>query len=95
MLASAQGYAKRTDVDEFPIQTRGGAGLKAAKIDKARGPLVAVATAADEVAFLTADGCLVMPGHGVRAAGRDGGGSKTSPVGLQRVVAVVSRREEG
>src|SRR5205807_6962321 len=58
VLASAEGYAKRTDVDEFPIQTRGGAGLKAAKIDKARGPLVAVATAADEVAFLTADGCL-------------------------------------
>ncbi len=95
VLASAQGYAKRTGVDEFPVQARGGAGLKAAKIDKARGPLVAVATAADEIAFLTADGCLVMPAHGVRAAGRDGGGSKTSPSGLQRVVAVVARGEEG
>ena len=34
VLATEQGFAKRTDVDEFPVQTRGGAGLKAAKIDK-------------------------------------------------------------
>ena len=95
VLATAEGYAKRTEVDEFPIQARGGAGLKAAKIDRARGPLVGVATAAEEVAFLTPDGCLVMPAHGVRAAGREGGGSKTSTAGLQRVVALASRRDDG
>jgi len=95
VVATAEGYAKRTEVDEFPIQARGGAGLKAAKIDRARGPLVGVATAVEEVAFLTTDGCLVMPAHGVRGAGREGGGSKTSPAGLQRVVALASRREDG
>ena len=37
MIATEQGFAKRTEVDEFPVQARGGSGLKAAKIDKARG----------------------------------------------------------
>ena len=38
IIATEQGFAKRTSVDEFPVQARGGSGLKAAKIDKARGP---------------------------------------------------------
>jgi len=94
VLATEQGFAKRTGIDEFPIQARGGAGVKAAKIDKARGRLVAVATAADELAFLTADGCMVVPGAGVRMASRDGGGSKTCPDGLLRVVPVAPPRED-
>jgi DNA gyrase subunit A len=94
VLATEQGFAKRTDVDEFPVQTRGGAGLKAAKIDKARGKLVAVTPAADTLAFLAADACLVVPGQGVRAASRDGGGSKVCPEGLERVVAVAPARDD-
>jgi DNA gyrase subunit A len=94
VIATEQGFAKRTEVDEFPIQTRGGSGLKAAKIDKARGKLVAVTAAADTLAFLAADACLVVPGQGVRAASRDGGGSKVCPEGLQRVVAVAPPRDE-
>jgi DNA gyrase subunit A len=94
VMATEQGYAKRTEVDEFPVQARGGAGVKAAKIDKARGKLVGVVNASQEVAFVTADGCLVMPGSGVRAASRDGGGSKTSPDKLQRIVSVPPPRAE-
>jgi DNA gyrase subunit A len=94
VIATDQGFAKRTEVDEFPIQTRGGSGLKAAKIDKARGKIVAVTAAADTLAFLAADACLVVPGQGVRAASRDGGGSKVCPEGLQRVVAVAPPRDD-
>jgi DNA gyrase subunit A len=94
VIATEQGFAKRTEIDEFPVQTRGGSGLKAAKIDKARGKLVAVTPAADAVAFLAADACLVVPGQGVRAASRDGGGSKVCPAGLQRVVAVAPPRDD-
>ncbi|MDP9334815.1 MAG: DNA topoisomerase 4 subunit A [Actinomycetota bacterium] len=94
VIATVQGFAKRTEVDEFPVQTRGGSGLKAAKIDKARGKLVAVTAAADTLAFLAADACLVVPGQGVRAASRDGGGSKVCPAGLQRVVAVAPPRDD-
>ncbi|HEX5095006.1 MAG TPA: DNA gyrase subunit A, partial [Acidimicrobiia bacterium] len=94
VIATEQGFAKRTDVDEFPVQARGGSGLKAAKIDKARGKLVAVATFADDMAFLTADSVMVVPGQGVRAAGREGGGSKTAPDGLVKVVGIAPPREE-
>src|SRR6266566_7113851 len=55
VIATEQGFAKRTEVDEFPVQTRGGSGLKAAKIDKARGKLVTVSPAAEQIAFVTAD----------------------------------------
>ncbi|HEY5172289.1 MAG TPA: DNA topoisomerase (ATP-hydrolyzing) [Acidimicrobiia bacterium] len=94
VIATEQGFAKRTEVDEFPVQTRGGSGLKAAKIDKARGKLVAVTPAAETLAFLAADACLVVPGQGVRAASRDGGGSKVCPEGLERVVAVAPPRDD-
>jgi DNA gyrase subunit A len=94
VIATEQGFAKRTEVDEFPVQARGGSGLKAAKIDKARGNLVAVTPAADTLAFLASDACLVVPGQGVRAASRDGGGSKVCPEGLQRVVAVAPDRAD-
>ncbi len=94
VIATAEGFAKRTEVDEFPVQARGGSGLKAAKIDKARGKLVAVAPEADSLAFVASDACLVVPGGGVRAASRDGGGSKVCPEGLQRVVAVAPSRDD-
>jgi DNA gyrase subunit A len=94
VIATDQGFAKRTEVDEFAVQARGGAGLKAAKIDKARGKIVAVTPAADTLAFLAADAILVVPGQGVRAASRDGGGSKVCPEGLQRVVAVAPARAD-
>ncbi|MDQ1511242.1 MAG: gyrase subunit [Actinomycetota bacterium] len=92
VIATAAGYAKRTEVDEFPVQARGGSGLKAAKIDKARGALVTVAPAAEQIAFVTADAALVVESASVRAAARDGGGSKVAGVSgaLQRVVAVAA-----
>ena len=92
VIATAEGYAKRTEVDEFPVQARGGSGLKAAKIDKARGALVSVAPAAEQIAFVTADAALVVESASVRAAARDGGGSKVAGVSgaLQRVVAVAA-----
>ena len=56
--------------------------------------MVAVATVADNMAFLSSDAVMVVPGQGVRAAGREGGGSKTAPDGLLRVVAVAPPRED-
>jgi DNA gyrase subunit A len=90
VIATESGYAKRTPVDEFPVQARGGAGLKAAKIDKARGAVVAVTLADEAVAFVTTDGAVMVPSGSVRQAARDGGGSKVNGVEgqLLRVVAV-------
>ena len=97
VVATAAGYAKRTAVDDFPVQARGGAGVKAAKIDKARGALVAVApSASDEIAFVTSDAATVVPAASVRAAARDGGGSKVTGVGtgVERVVPVAPPRAD-
>jgi len=92
VIATSEGYAKRTAADEFPVQARGGSGLKAAKIDKARGALVTVAPAADQIAFVTADAAVVVESASVRAAARDGGGSKVTGVSgpVQRIVAVAA-----
>ena len=90
IVATEGGYAKRTPVDEFPVQARGGSGLKAAKVDKARGAVAAIALAEDAVAFVTKDGAVVVPSGSVRQAARDGGGSKVNGVDgeLLRVVPV-------
>jgi DNA gyrase subunit A len=95
VLATQAGYAKRTPVDEFPVQARGGAGVKAAKIDKARGLLVGVAPGDETVAFVTSDGAVAVPASSVRAAARDGGGSKVTGVsgGVQQIVKVASAEE--
>ena len=47
MIATAGGFAKRTAVDEFPVQARGGSGVKAAKVDKARGGRLAAVAGRD------------------------------------------------
>jgi DNA gyrase subunit A len=92
VIATEAGYAKRTAIDEFPVQARGGSGLKAAKIDKARGAVIAVAPATPAVAFVTKDAAVVVPSASVRAAARDGGGSKVAGVDgeLLRVVAALA-----
>jgi DNA gyrase subunit A len=91
-IGTVEGYAKRTAVDEFPIQARGGSGVKAAKVDKARGPIAGVAPADAQVAFVTADGAVAVEAASVRAAARDGGGSKVAgvPGGVLRLVALAN-----
>ena len=100
VIATAAGFAKRIAVDEFPVQARGGSGVKAAKVDRARGGrLTAVAAATETVAFLTADSAVEVPSGSVRAAARDGGGSKVAGVtgDVLRVVpiAALDRDEPG
>jgi DNA gyrase subunit A len=97
VIATAAGYAKRTPVDDFPVQARGGSGVKAAKVDKARGGrLAAVAAAAGAVAFVTVDAAIAVPSASIRAAAREGGGSKVSGVTgeLLRLVAVADAPAE-
>jgi hypothetical protein len=71
--------------------------VKAAKVDKARGGrLAAVAAAADAVAFVTVDAAVAVPGASIRAAAREGGGSKVTGVTgeLLRLVAVADAPAE-
>ena len=93
VIATAAGFAKRTAVDEFPVQARGGSGVKAAKVDKARGgasPRWRPRPKRSRSSRPTARSpCRAQS---VRAAARDGGGSKVTGVSgeVQRIVAVVA-----
>ncbi|TQM66320.1 DNA gyrase subunit A [Klugiella xanthotipulae] len=55
------GYAKRTRVDEYRVQNRGGFGVKVAKLDENRGDLVGglIVDEADEVLVVLASGKVV------------------------------------
>ncbi|MEB4614898.1 DNA gyrase subunit A [Leucobacter sp. M11] len=55
------GYAKRTAVDEYRVQQRGGFGIKVAKLDETRGDLVGalIVEETDEVLVVLASGKVV------------------------------------
>jgi DNA gyrase subunit A len=61
LVATEGGYAKRTRIDEYPVQGRGGKGVLTARIVSTRGGLVgAVAVSPeDEVYAITSDGVVI------------------------------------
>jgi DNA gyrase subunit A len=61
LVATEGGYAKRTRVEEYPVQGRGGKGVLTARIVSTRGGLVgAVAVSPkDEVYAITSDGVVI------------------------------------
>jgi hypothetical protein len=67
--------------------------VKAAKIDKARGGrLASVSAVSETIAFLTPEGAIAVPSASVRAAARDGGGSKVAGVSgtVERLVPLTA-----
>jgi DNA gyrase subunit A len=68
------GYAKRTSVDQYRIQNRGGIGIKVAKLEEKRGDLVGAIIVAedDEVLVVLESGKVVRSAVSeVPAKGRD------------------------
>ena len=68
------GYAKRTSVDQYRIQNRGGLGIKVAKLEEKRGDLVGAIIVAedDEVLVVLESGKVVRSAVSeVPAKGRD------------------------
>jgi DNA gyrase subunit A len=61
LVATEGGYAKRTKVEEYPVQGRGGKGVLTARIVSTRGGLVgAVAVSPkDEIYAITSDGVVI------------------------------------
>ena len=58
---SANGYAKRTDVDEYRLQQRGGMGVKAGVFNEKTGPLVALrqSTTDNDIMLISDDGVII------------------------------------
>jgi len=90
--ATDGGYGKKTPLDEYRLQGRGGIGIKAAKIDeKSRGSLVSalVLSNSDEILAITSAGTVMRtPAAEVRQTGRDSMGVRL--VNLDEGVALLS-----
>jgi len=73
LVATAGGYAKRTAIDEYPVQGRGGKGVLTIQFDKRRGSLVGalVVDDATELYAITSGGGVIRTvARQVRKAGR-------------------------
>ena len=62
LIASANGMGKRTDLEEFRIQNRGGKGIKCYKITKKTGNLIGVKAVTDqhEIMMISTDGIIIQ-----------------------------------
>jgi DNA gyrase subunit A len=93
------GYAKRTSVDEYRVQSRGGIGIKVAKLAEDRGDLVGalIVQAEDEVLVVMGGGKVVRSRvEQVPAKGRDTMGVIfAKPDKKDRIIAVAKNAERG
>ncbi len=91
------GYAKRTAVEDYRVQGRGGLGIKAMKINEGRGSLVGalVVGEGDEVLAIRASGGVTRtPVRDVPAKGRDTMGVKYVSLGSGDAVVAIARNAE-
>lgn len=93
------GYAKRTAVEEYRLQNRGGLGIKVAKLAEERGDLVGalIVQEEDEVLVVMEGGKVVRSGvSGVPAKGRDTMGVIfAKPDKNDRIIEVARNSERG
>ncbi|MCQ0024751.1 DNA gyrase subunit A [Streptomyces somaliensis DSM 40738] len=95
--ATDGGYAKRTPVDEYRVQGRGGLGIKAAKIVEDRGSLVGalVVEEGDEILAITLSGGVIRTRvNEVRETGRDTMGVQLINLGKRDAVVGIARNAE-
>ncbi|HMG31681.1 MAG TPA: DNA gyrase subunit A [Jiangellaceae bacterium] len=91
------GFAKRTAVEDYRVQGRGGLGIKAMKINGDRGSLVGAlaVTVGDEVLAIRASGGVTRsPVRDVPAKGRDTMGVKYVALGAGDAVVAIARNAE-
>ncbi|MBL8930741.1 MAG: DNA gyrase subunit A [Kineosporiaceae bacterium] len=96
-VVTEHGYAKRTPLEDYRVQGRGGLGIKVAKLTEERGDLVGamIAGADDEVLVVMEGGKVVRSAvAGVPAKGRDTMGVVfAKPDAGDRIIAVARNSE--
>jgi DNA gyrase subunit A len=96
--ATDGGYGKKTPIDEYRLQGRGGIGIKAAKIDEdSRGTLVSalVLEDVDEILAITSAGTVMRtPAAEVRQTGRDSMGVRLVNLDEGATLLSVTRNSE-
>jgi len=97
VVATELGYAKRTPLEEYHRQGRGGQGVTTARITDIRGGLVGALVVAedDEVFAITSSGGVIRTGaEGIRQAGRNTMGVRLIDLAEGDTVVAVARNEE-
>ena len=99
LTVSEQGYGKRTDPEEYRVQTRGGKGIKAGVFNEKTGLLVGMKLVRDDLdVMLVSDQGIVIRMHGdsISRIGRNTRGVRLMSLrgGVVATVAVTDRDEE-
>ncbi len=98
LIVSEKGIGKRTSIDEFTVQNRGGKGVKCYKINEKSGNVIGVKAVSDtrEIMLITTEGIIIrMEVSGIPIIGRITSGVKLINLDKGVTVAKVAKvREE-
>ena len=97
LTVTERGYGKRTEIDEYRVQTRGGVGIINISTNERNGQVVGVACVqeGDELLLITQQGMIIrMPTNDVRAIGRATQGVRLIDVEVEDQVVSVARLVE-
>lgn len=98
LVATAGGYAKRTAIDEYSAQGRGGKGILTIQYDPKRGSLVGALIVDDETelyAITSGGGVIRTAARQVRKAGRQTKGVRLMNLGDGDTLIAIARNAEG
>ena len=97
LVATSGGYAKRTAIEEYPVQGRGGKGVLTIQFDKRRGTLVGALIVDDETelyAITSGGGVIRTAARQVRKAGRQTKGVRLMNLGEGATLIAIARNAE-
>jgi DNA gyrase subunit A len=97
LVATDGGYAKRTPIDDYPLQGRGGKGVLTVQYDRRRGRLVGalIVDLDDELYAITSSGGVIRTAaKQVRKAGRQTKGVRLMNLGATASLVAVARNAD-
>jgi DNA gyrase subunit A len=97
LVATAGGYAKRTAIEEYPVQGRGGKGVLTVMYDRRRGRLVGALIVDDDselYAITSGGGVIRTTARQVRKAGRQTKGVRLMNLGEGDTLLAIARNAE-
>jgi len=97
LVATTGGYAKRTPIEDYPVQGRGGKGVLTLQYDRRRGTLVGALIVGldDELYAITSTGGVIRTSaRQVRKAGRQTKGVRLMNLGETATLLAVARNAE-
>ena len=94
LIVTDAGYGKRTKLDHFNAQTRGGQGVRGIKLTQRRGAVVAalMASLEDEIIVVSSAGVMIRTSvREIAAQGRDATGVRVMNLDDGQTVAAVAK----